>query len=70
MPRKQQDPIAHVLDYFESQPIDSVKTALQVVTAIVNRRGGGKAPAATKTTTKPRANRTAGPGPAPSTVGD
>ena len=61
MPRKQQDPIVPVLDYFESQPIDSAKTALSVVTAIVVRRSGGKPVSAVKSgKRKPAA---VGPGP-------
>ena len=62
MPRKQQDPIAAVLDYFESQPIDSAKTALSVVTAIVNRRGGNPKPLPGTKSNRGR-KPTGGPGP-------
>lgn len=59
MSRKRQDPIVPVLDYFETQPIDSAKTALEVIIMIMVRRGGGKP---TETKRKPTARRGTGPG--------
>lgn len=64
MPRKQ-DPVGGVMQYFETAPIDSAKTALSVAQAIVKRRSGPAAPAK-----KPTARKSTGPGPAPATVGD
>ena len=63
MPRKQ-SPIHTVIDYFENAPIDAVKLALDVVAAIVKRR-------APKTAEPKKATKKkAGPGPAPTTVGE
>lgn len=73
MPRKQLDPINEVIDYFETTPIESAKTALEVAGAIIRRRIGKvmPAPAAAgrKTRTPRAAAPIAGPGPGPGTVG-
>lgn len=55
MPRKQLDPINDVINYFETTPLDSARTALEVAGAIVRRRAGMKAPsAASATATAPK----------------
>jgi hypothetical protein len=50
MPRKPLDPINDVINYFETVPLDSARTALEVAGAIVRRRAGVKAPAAPQAT--------------------
>lgn len=42
MPRRQKDPVIDVIRYFETAPIESVKTALSLAREIVQKRGGGK----------------------------
>lgn len=68
-PRRQRAPINDVIDYFEAAPVEQIQVALDVVSNIVRRRTGGTAKPTTKKPTRP-ATRPAGPGPAPSTVGE
>lgn len=64
MPRKHQDPVVGVVNYFEEATEDAAKTAYQIVGAIMRRRF------AEVTTKKPSGKKSArtrtGPGPATS----